>query len=235
MKGRIAALAVAAVALSFAAGTQAAAGLPLPHKPAAPQVNGRQLLGALLPASDFGSGFVLLSSDNTGTRLLSTKRAVRVSSLSCPDLYDKQIIAALGNTAGADSGRENPSPADWTYPYIVVGFQQVLQFATSASASTYFGQVRAKYAACASFLMPHPASSPDSAKLGGITKTRVNGSPAFWVSLAVGGGEHYIDVLCVLAGTSAYVFSHVAKYDGEPSVTLMTALIHRVQRLYPRA
>jgi hypothetical protein len=241
MKFRIVAFAVAAAILSFTAATPAlaspaAAGLPVKHKPAPPQVNGRQLAAALLPAGDFGSGFVFGASEDTGKKLLSTKHPGHVSSLSCYNFYNNQITGGVGNTAGAASRYTNPSPSDSGYPATIFwGFQDVLQFSTSASAKAYFGQEQAKYSACTSFLIPNPGSSPYLVSLTGVTRTTVDGDSAFWVTAEAGGGIAYLNVLCVVANTDTYSFWQIAATENEPSVALMTSLLHRVHALYPRA
>lgn len=234
MKFRIVALVAATGTLCFATASSAVA-LPYHHKPAPPQITGSRMVTALLPAADFGGGFVFEVSENTGKKLLVTKHPVHVSSLSCYDFYNTQITGGVGNTAGAASRYDNPAPSNSGYPATILrGAQDVVQFASNATANSYFGQEEAKYAACTTFVIPNPGSNPYLVSLVRITKTSVNGNPAFWVASAAGGGLAYVDVLCVVAGTNVYTFWQLAASENEPPGTLMTSLIHRVQALYPR-
>jgi hypothetical protein len=244
MKFKTVMVTAAAAALSFAAAGSAAAqtlGHSLQRMPASPpQVTGPSLLGGMLSPSAFGSGFTFGASLNSGGKLLSTHADKHPSGMSCDGFQSNQWVTGFGNTAGAAEEYKNPgwSPRSLGIDY---GFEDVLQFATTGAAATYFNQAGAKYSSCREFTEPNPG---DTRPGGGtydvnvlaVSQTTVRGDRGFAATQQIGLSEApgitlYIDVLFVVAGGDVYSLWDVNSSNDEPSPAAMSSLIHRIQAL----
>jgi hypothetical protein len=238
MKFRLVTVAAATAALSFAVAGSAVA-QPLGHKPAPPpQVTGTQLWNALVPISAFGSDFVQGRAKRSGSTLLPGRATLHIPSQSCVAFQNTVNIEAYGDTAGVAVQYSNP---DWRSSYpdtTIIGQEYVLQFATTALATTFYNQSLAKYAACTTVTMPIGSITATVNTLS-VTKTTVSGDRAFVVTQLVNAGRLiqkplYQLFLYVVAGTTVYSLGDIRGNNDEPSVALMTELIHRVQALYGR-
>jgi hypothetical protein len=211
MSFRIAAVVVASLTLS-AAMTGAAAAQPLSH-PRTPQVTGSQLASALLPASAWGTTFSTIATLSTGKRLHSTKVTSTVPRMSCGYYENNIFTSGFGNTAGAGANYTNSDPR-LTYPESILGgSQDVLQFAASGPAASYFGQAEAKYGGCGSFSFADGDTNPGAGQISistlSVTATKVGGDRAFVAieqaaESARPGRLLYYNVLFTLAGTNVY-------------------------------
>lgn len=244
MRFKTAAAVAAAVALSCAAAGPAVAQsvVPAANRGSAPaQVSGSRLQKALLPGSSFGSDFTISSRLNTGSRLLGTRAILHVSGMKCGAFEDFDYVSGFGNTAGALDQYDNPSPFA-TYPNTVLyGFQDVVQFASTSAATSFFTASLSKYVACHSFSEPDPG---DKSPGGGtyqvntlsISKITVSGDHAFAGNQTLAESEAsgitlYINVLIAVSGTNVYSLWDVSGTNDQP--TPMSKLIHQVQALYP--
>jgi len=242
MRFKIGAVVAAVAVLSFTAMGSAAAqplGPAKQHKSARPpQITGVQLQQAMLPPSAFGAGFTFSEALNSGAKLQSSRAKNHVPSMSCGAFEGRVYISAFGDTAGADERYSNPAAAS-AYPNtIFLGDEYVLQFATAATAATFYSQARAKYAACQSLTEPFFGNFTASVDTLSVAKTTVGGNQAFLVTqhVSVPGFFQkplYLLYLYVVAGTNVYGLSDVSGTNDEPSPALMKDLIHRVQALYP--
>ena len=240
MKMKIVAVLAAAAALSItAAGTAAATplGPANQHESAAvTQVNGLKLKTAMLPISAFGNDEAFVQASNSGPKLQTTRIKDHVASMSCTNFEGYIHLSVFGDTAGA---WVNYSNSDWRSQYpnaVYYGIEYVLQFATDAAAATFYGQARAKYAACQSFNEP-VNDYTGTVNGSSIANTKVSGDKAFVVTQPIVFSGYlqyplYYNWLFVLAGTNVYYFSDVAGTNDKPSTALMTKLIHQVQALY---
>jgi len=237
MKFRLVTVVAVAAALSFAAASSAAA-RPLGHKPAPPpQITGSKLQTAMLAPAAFGAGYTFLKSLDSGRKLQSTKAKDHVPSMSCGTFEGGVFISDFGDTAGAVVRYSNPN---WRSAYpdtILLGDEIVLQFAATAPATTFYNQARAKYAACPSF-STSSGFGPAAVTNISVAKTSVAGHQAFLVTQRVTFSDFlqtpfYLLYLYVVSGTNVYELSDASGTNDEPSVALMTRLIHRVQALYP--
>jgi hypothetical protein len=240
MKIRIVAVVAAAAALSFAAVSSAAAqplGLASQHKSAgSPQVNGLQLQAAMLPPSAFGADFTFTEALNSGAKPQSTRVKDHVPRMTCSAFEGRVYISGFGNTAGADVRYSNPNPAPTFPDTIFLGDEYALQFATAATAATFFNQARAKYAACGYLTAPFDGYTADTDTLS-VAKTTISGDRAFLVSQYITvplyfSRPFYLLFLYVVAGPDVYGLSDASGINDEPSPRLMTELIHRIQALY---
>jgi hypothetical protein len=241
MKVRLVAVVAAVTALSFTAVSSAAAqplGFASQHKStSSPQVDGVQLQAAMLPPSAFGADFTFLEALNSGAKLQSTRAKDHVPGMTCSAFEGRVYISAFGDTAGADVRYSNPDPKP-TYPdTIFLGDEYALQFATAATAATFFSQIQAKYATCVFLTAPFGNYTATIDTLS-VTKTTISGDRAFLVTqhIEVPGYFQkplYLLYLYVVAGTNVYDISDASGVNDEPSPGLMTDLIHRIQALYP--
>jgi hypothetical protein len=244
MRFKTAAIAVAAVALSFAAAGSAMAQSFAPlakHSSAPQQVSGSRLQKGLLPGSAFGSGFTINNRLNTGSRLRSTHAVLHVSSMKCGAFEGFDYVAGFGNTAGALDQYNNPSWSPANPNAVVYGFQDVMQFASTKAATNFYNASLSKYAACHSFSEPNPGDkSPGGGTLQvnnlTLSKIKVNGDHAFFDTQSVAlsefpGSTLYLNILIVVAGTNVYNLFDQNGTNDEPAP--MGKLIHQVQALYP--
>jgi hypothetical protein len=242
MKFRTVMVTAAVAALSFAAAGSAAAqtlGHPVQRVPASPsQVTGTRLLAGLLPPSAFGTGFTFGASEDSGSKLQSTHAQKHVSSMSCSTFQGSQWVSGFGNTAGAAEEYKNPT---FSILELYYGFEDVLQFATGADATTYFNQADAKYSSCREFSELNPGDTKPGGgtyqvNVLGVSKTTVRGDRGFVVTQQIAESERpgvtlYINVLYVEAGPNVYSMWQVNGTNDEPSATAMGSLIHRIQGL----
>jgi hypothetical protein len=249
MKFTIVAVVVATAALfSAAAGPAgAAAASAKPSSPATatpPQLTGTRLQTGLLPATAFGAGFTLQTTLNTGAKLLSTRATLVVPTSTCSTFEGKIYVSGFGDTAGALNLYDNPNAAQERPEAMIDGFQDVIQFATTSAAATFFTQARVKYAACLSFSEPNPTDTNPGGGTFQIStlwesQTTVGADQAFTVTQAIAlsetpGSTRYINVLYVVAGTNVYSMWQYSDTNDEPNPTVMGQLIRKVQALYPR-
>jgi hypothetical protein len=234
MKFKLVTVVAAIAALSFAAAVPAEA-QPLGHaKP--PQVTGTRLFAVLPPASAFGAGFTRSAWGNTGSQLATTHIKDHIPNLGCNYFESHVFWGFLGDTAGAEIDYSNPN---WrsTFPSSTIsGYEDVLQFATTAAATTLYNQERAKYVACRSFTEPGPPGITAQVGTLSVRNTTVGGDRAFLVTELASilpYDPEYLVFLYVYSGTNVYSLQEINGTNDEPSVTLMRTIIHRVQALYP--
>jgi hypothetical protein len=236
MKFRLAAAVLTAAALSVGM-TSLASAKPVKAAARPPQVSGAKLQNALLPISAFGSDMAFVSSLNTGSKLATTRPKYRIPSMSCA-FWEEHIYAGfLGDTGGALVAFNHPT---WrsSYPETIIdGYEDVLQFASTATATTIFNQALARYRACQTFTEPvlvtHTATVSDFS----VAKTTFGGNRAFTVTQTVTLSGFlqqpaYFNYLYVIIGTNIYSLNDFSGINDEPSPALMHSLIHRVQALY---
>jgi len=240
-----AALSMAAAGAVAVAGPAAAqpSARDSPLKTAVPQVSGSRLQTGLLPASAFGTGFTLGTTLNTGSGLLSSPAAPNVPAMSCSTFEGKIYVSGFGNSAGALAKYVNPNAATQRPEAIIQGFQDVIQFATTSAATSFFAAARAKYTACQSFTEPNPTdTNPGGGTFQistlGVSKTTVSGDTAFSVTQQIAlsetpGAAEFVDVLYAAAGPDVYSMWQQSGTDDEPSPTLMGSLVKKIQALYP--
>ena len=248
MKFKIAAVAAATAALVGAvAMAGSAAAQPSARDSAAtsktPQISGSRLQTGLLPASAFGAGFTLGTTLNTGSGVVATPVTMNVPVTSCSTFEGKIYVSGFGNSAGALNKYVNPNAAMQRPEAIIQGFQDVIQFATTSAATTFFTAARAKYTACQSFSEPNPTdTNPGGGTFQistlGVSKTTISGDAAFSVTQQIAlsetpGAAEFVDVLYAVAGTDVYSMWQQSGTNDEPSPTLMANLIKKIQALYP--
>jgi hypothetical protein len=253
MKSAFLAAAAVTGALTIAlTGTASASALGHPKHPkpkpkpkpaaTAPQVSGSILQSALLPDGDFGDGFASYETKNSGS---SVRRASgsSPSNLGCSRFEGYVYAAGLENTAGTFDQFYNPNMFN-DQPAIMFGYQNVLQFASTKAADSFYNAALAEYKSCQNFSEPNPGDpNPGGGTIEisatAVTKTTVGKYQAFQVvqdaaASEASGFTSYNNTLVAVAGANVYTFWDLSGTNDEPSPTLMAQLISQVQKLYPR-
>jgi hypothetical protein len=215
---------------------------PAAHASSRPvQVSGNKLKSALLPASDFGSGFQSGPAAGSGNSVLNLPAVEHVSSMSCGTFEAISGQGFFGNNAFAFSYIDNPNPISEMPSTQFYYLQAVDQFASTKAASTYYSQARAKYAKCTYFTETVPDGQlPGIGALETTTQsmsnTRVGKYQAFQVGQVsdlteMSGITLQLGTLVAVAGTDVYTMESVGGSNDPISTTLMSDLIGRVQKL----
>jgi PknH-like extracellular domain len=231
------------VKASAAAFTAAACMLLAPTAMAAShgpiQVTGKQLKSALLPASDFPSGYTASGEHDSG-RSLQHGGVYQLPSMSCKQFWLAAgipgIAVGFGQTAYA--GDLVGSNSDSVSVFEV--FQQsVYQFASTHAASSFFSQLSAKYRLC-------PSLSESDTKGGTLHWTvrsrstqHIGGHQALQLAetetdSSVAGVPTPIYVLYTINGTDVYTINTALVTGTSPQPaesSLILKLIARVSAL----
>ena len=112
------------------------------------QVTGKQLKSALLPPSDFVSGYAVVYAANSGGRL-EHGGIFKLPSMSCRVFWPSVgVTRGFGETAFAT---DVVGPKSGTVTTVAEIFSQtVYQFASTHTATTFLSQLNAKYRSCRS-------------------------------------------------------------------------------------
>ncbi len=110
------------------------------------QLTGTQLKGALLSATDVGTGFTAStdSAVDSGGSLTTAAAKYKPASISCPDLLNEMGQTGFGESAMADDTLENDTSGELLN-------QVVYQFASATAANVFFTSLEAKWNSCGSF------------------------------------------------------------------------------------
>jgi hypothetical protein len=200
------------------------------------QVTGKQLKSALLPTSDFVSGYGVLNETDSGRRL-EHGVLFKLPSMSCQTFWTEiGIVHGFGDTAQAADliGYKSGTPS-----VIETFTQSVYQFASTHAASSFFAQLNAKYKSC--------RSTGESDTKGGTLRWTVHSRSSQHVGghqalqlveylsdSTVPGPPTTIDVLWTIDGTDIYMISTtlVTTTSSQPTQSSLTLkLIARVGAL----
>jgi hypothetical protein len=237
---------VVAAGLSLAmAGPASAAALghPKPHpkpKPAAAgQFTGKQLASALLPASDFGSGYTLSDQANSGSNLRSAQAS---QGYACGDLNAYEPF--FGQTAEAYALVTPPSNLTSSSNSVVIdGDEDVSQFASAGAAWSYLMQLQSSNRSCKPFTTSFSGSGGEgtvtvTVTTQGVSWTKVSGNSGVIVAqteqFTDSSGDDitlYVNSTVVDDGTDVYTVSETNTANADVAGSLVTSLIDRVQAL----
>ncbi len=201
------------------------------------QVTGKQLKSALLPTADFGSGFTVVYSANSGSKL-ERRGVFKLPSMSCKVFWPSAgVTAGFGETAFA-TDLTGPKTVSLSSNFELFN-QTVYQFASTKTATAFLSQLTAKYHSCRS------ASASDT-KGGTLhwtthsqSKSRVGGHPALQVveylsDAKVSAPPTMTDLLWTVDSTDIYMISTQLLSGESPQPTqasLTLKLIARVTKL----
>jgi hypothetical protein len=245
MKGRLLAAAALTGALSLTmTGTAAAAPLSHPkhhpkpkHKAAVTQITGKQLAKALLPASDYGSGYTSSGESDTGGKLLSSAGAAKISSLPCTDLGTFEF--AFGQTGEAANVIGAAQDSSQLSGNLALAVQDVSQFASSQTAWSFIQQERTKYNSCTTYGENLPQSGSMTISLQSLSATKIDGYYAFNVAQEADFQDSqgdtatlYINSTVVNAGTNVYTIWEMNIASQNVPSSLLTSMISQTRALY---
>ena len=197
------------------------------------QVTGKQLKSALLPASDFVPGYTVSAETDTG-RKLEHITLFNLRTMSCKDFWLFIGTAfGFGDTAFASdlvvdkTGTKNPEE---------IFNQSVYQFASSRAASSFYGQVNAKYRSCRSVSGSDGSGGTLRRTLHSQSKERVGGHQAtqiveYSADSKIPGPPLRIYVLWTLVGTDVYVISTTPLTPGSPQPTQSSLTLKLIARV----
>jgi hypothetical protein len=239
-------------ALALTLGTAGAASAqtlhrPKHHKPpVVTQVTGAELQTALLPASDFGSGYTSNGAQNTGNSLWSSRANQSVSGTPCDEFVDSVFLTGYGDTAAANDAALDPESGSSNPDAVLFALQSVLQFASSQPADSFYGQSLAKYTSCQSFSESASDGSggtvTETITVQSVAKTSVDKYQAFDVSQSAEISDSssnvnatiYLNTTVVNAGPNIYSVTEWNQSNDGVASWLLTSLIDRTQALYKR-
>jgi PknH-like extracellular domain len=173
------------------------------------QVTGKQLMSALLPASDFVAGYSVVNEEDSGGSL-EHGQLFSVPSMSCKAFWiEIGIVRGFGETAFASDlvGTKSVSAS-----VLEVFGQSVYQFPSTHAASSYFGQLNTKYQSCRSLSVSDTKGGTLHWTVRSVSKQHVGGHQALQLvenesDSAVPGPPLTIDVLWTMDGTDVYMIS----------------------------
>ena len=143
------------------------------------QVTGKQLKSALLPPSDFVSGYAVVYAANSGGRL-EHGGIFKLPSMSCRVFWPSVgVTRGFGETAFAT---DVVGPKSGTVTTVAEIFSQtVYQFASTHTATTFLSQLNAKYRSCRSTSVSDTKGGTLRWAVHSQSKLRVGGHQALQV------------------------------------------------------
>jgi hypothetical protein len=243
MKTRLIATIALTAGLSLAAaGTASAApiGHPKHHPKPKPhpvtQVSGKQLATALAAGSAFGSGYTSSGAINTGGKVLPPVGANHMSSLPCDDLG--AFETGFGQTAEASDVIAQPQNSQ-TIGNLLIGLQDISQFANGQTAWSYIQEEQSKYNSCTSYGESLPQSGSMTISLDNVSGTKINGYYAFTASQEADFQDSqgntatlYINTTVVNAGTNVYTVWEINFTSQPVPASLLSTMISKAKALY---
>jgi PknH-like extracellular domain len=197
------------------------------------QVTGKQLRAALLPASDFVSGYRVLTGNDSG-RKLEHVSLFNLSSMKCEDFWT--FIGTgygFGDTAFATelvadkTGALNPAE---------IFNQSVYQFASTKAAASFYARVNAKYRSCHSLTGSDGSGGTLRRTVHSQSATRVGGHQAtqtieYVVDSKVPGPPLPVYLLWTIDGADVYFISTTPLSPGPPQPTQSSLTLELIARV----
>jgi hypothetical protein len=196
------------------------------------QFTGRQLKAALLPASDFVAGYTAPAESDSG-RHLEHSTLYNLRSVSCSTFwlfigeeYGFGETAFAGDLVEDETGTLNPEE---------IFDQSIYQFASTNAATSFFGQMMAKYRSCHS--VTTTAGGKTTRQTVHSTSTvRVGGHRAWqiidYAYTGVPGPPLKIYLLWTIDGTDVYWVSTTPITPGSPQPTQSSLTLELIARVH---
>jgi hypothetical protein len=144
--------------------------------PGSIQVTGDQLGSALLPPSDFGSGYKAQGKVDSGNVLESPQVVTNVSTMSC----NKFVIGPFGADGLGETAVATVS--DITQGTGALYEQVVYQFPGTRASESFYKTTYARYGKCGPSTDPAPGvGGKMTTRTRSVSRSRVDGHPAFEV------------------------------------------------------
>jgi hypothetical protein len=173
------------------------------------QVTGKQLKSALLPASDFLTGYSVGAENDSGRKLVH-RTLFKVPSMSCQNFWLViGVVGGFGDTAYASDLIDTKS----TSVTVFETFSQiVLQFASTHAAASFYSQLNAKYRSCRTVTQSDGQGGSLRRTVRSQSKQRVGGHQAVQLVESVSvskvpGPPLLTYVLWTIDGTDVYMMS----------------------------
>ena len=222
----IAAAVITAAAMTMGMCGTAVAATSRAARPAV-QLTGVQLLSALLPQSEFPAGYRLDKSGVTdsGRHLENSPARYHLSTMRCGSFARTYGSPGFGETATALDDFEK---GNFTSEYL----QQVYQFRTRSTATSFFKEVFATAHRCPSFILFNVSDVHthvfDASPIGGHRTFQVNQS-----AFLQGHVRIAVDIVITVAGTDVFFIANFGVSVAPPSSpsarTTMLRLVRRVE------
>jgi hypothetical protein len=226
-RAKVSAIALTAAACMLLAPTALAS----THGPV--QVTGKQLKSALLPGSDFVSGYGVLTGSDSGTRL-EHGAVFDLNSMPCQAFWpDIAILPGFGDTAFAAEliGYKSGVPS------VIETFEQsVYQFASTHAASSFFAQLNAKYRSCPSVAVSDPGGLTLRWTVRSQSRQHIGGRQALQLvenlsDSKVPGPPSKIDVLWTIDGTDVYMINTTLVNTSAPKPAQSSLILNLITRV----
>ena len=231
LRAKVSAVAIAAASCMLLAPTALAS----THGPV--QVTGKHLKSALLPTSDFASGYGVVFAANSGGTL-EHRSVFHLPSMSCKVFWPSiGATRGFGETAFAT---DLIGPKKGTIPSVFEIFSQtVYQFASTRTASAFLSQLNAKYRSCRSTSVSDTKGGTLRWAVHSQSKLRVGGHQALQVvehlsDSKVPGPPAVTYLLWTVSGADIYLISTepLSTTKPQPAQSSLTLkLIARVTKL----
>ena len=232
MSFRLKACAVTVTAACALFGPAAMAAPGSSHAPV--QVTGKQLKNGLLPPSHILPGYITSLSSNSGGSLeRGTSR--RIPPMDCFIYWASiGVDKGYGETAFADESAENKSLSSLTVQEFF--HQAVYQFAGARAASSFFGQVNAKFKSCKSVVRKDTKGGTLKVMVHSRSALRVGGHQSLQVveylsDSRVPGPPLVTYWLFTVDGTDVYVVNSALLNVHAPKPTLSSLMLKLIPRV----
>lgn len=203
----------------------------LSHSPA--QVTGKKLKGGLLPPTGFLPGYETLFASNSGGRL-EHGATFHVSSMKCADFWlFSGNVKGFGETAFATETATSKSAAA---PVQELFQQSVYQFASNHAATTFNGQIGAKYKSCKSVSFSDGHGGTFKQTVHSRVTERIGGHRSLLLTEYVNdskapGPPLVIKALWTLDGTDVYLVNSELITVKAPQPTLSSLMLKLIPRV----
>lgn len=196
------------------------------------QVTGKQLKSALLPASDFLVGYAASNESDSG-RKLEHGTVFSLHSMSCKEFWPFiGIVQGFGETSFASDLVDNKTGASGVFQ---VFDQSVYQFASTHAASSFFGQLNAKYQSCRTLRESDTKGGTLTWTVRSKSKQRVGGHQALKLVESLSDssvkGSTTIDVLWTIDGTDLYMIDTILINTSSPRPTQASLTLKLISRV----
>jgi hypothetical protein len=201
------------------------------------QVTGKQLKTALLPASDFLTGYRVGTENDSGRKLVHST-TFKLSSMRCKDFWlFIGVVGGFGDTAFAGDLIDARSAA--SVAVVEIFTQAVYQFANSHAAATFYSQLNAKYRSCRTLTESDGQGGTQRRTIRSQSKQHVGGHPAVqlvesFTDSKVSGPALLTYVLWTIDGADVYMINTIPLNVPSPrpaQSSLTRKLISRVSAL----
>jgi hypothetical protein len=197
------------------------------------QATGVQLKSALLPASDFPSGYTVGGATDSGSHLASGKVKYNLATVSCSTWENNFGSSGFGDTATAT---DTVSQSASSLLSLSAFGQLVYQFKTSSAASHFYAGLRALASRCTT-IRSSQGGVTATAKVRVVSARSIDGHAAFWIdeTISASGVSGQANTLITVAGTDVFAIDNTGFGVAPPAkptpASLLVKLITRVQAL----